>query len=206
MLGLTGKTSTPSGRPGAIRPLQIYSINVVGYVNVPLASGFNLIQNPLNQLGNTIADVLPTMPDGTLVYLYTPASGFFVVQYDGEWLPNANAVVAPGMGFFLRPPQATTVTFIGEVPQGTLATPFSAGYNLVGSRVPQTGKLVADLHYPVTHGTTIYRYSTGGIYTVYDYTTLFGWWPSEPTIAVGEGFWSHQAAATSWTRTFSVNP
>jgi len=178
---------------------QVYSVNAVGYVNTALATGYNLVANPLNTGGNTVAEVHPTILDGTLVYTFN-AGTFVVTQYDGEWL--GSVVLAPGTGYFLRVTGATTVTYVGEVPQGTLTTPLSAGLNLVGSKVPQAGKLQTDLGYTPANGDVIYLYSPTG-YSVFQYDDE--WLPSEPTLSVGQGLWIQKIAAGSWTRTFSVN-
>jgi hypothetical protein len=182
---------------------QVYSVNAVGYVNTALVSGFNLVANPLNTGGNTVAEVYPTLPDGSLLYTYGAETGFRVIQFDGEWLPSGETVVAPGTGHFLRVPAAGTVTYVGEVPQGALTTPLVAGFNLVGSKVPQAGKLQTDLGYQPADGDLVYQYGSGG-YTVTQYDGE--WLPSEPALKVGEGIWIRKASAGNWTRNFSVNP
>ena len=56
---------------------NVYSVNVVGYVNLNLTNGLNLISNPLDAVGNggaasnTIANVFGVVPDGTQVYKFT---------------------------------------------------------------------------------------------------------------------------------------
>jgi hypothetical protein len=182
---------------------QVYSVNAVGYVNVTANSGFNLIANPLNTGGNTVAEVLPTLPDGSLLYTYSAATGFSILQYDGEWLPNGATVIAPGTGFFIRVGASTPLTFVGEVPQGTLTTPLVAGFNLVGSKVPQAGKLQADLKYTPADGDLVYTFNSTTGYTIYQYDAE--WLPTEPDLAVAQGIWIRKAAAGSWDRTFSVN-
>jgi hypothetical protein len=111
-------------------------------------------------------------------------------------------VIAPGTGYFLRTAAAATVTYVGEVPQGTLTIPLVAGFNLVGSKVPQAGKLTTDLGYTPSDGDLAYTFAAAG-YTVYQYDGE--WLPSEPSLKVGEGLWIRKVAAGSWTRTFSVN-
>ena len=39
---------------------QVYSVNIVGYVNTTIPTGFSIICNPLNATGgNTIGNVMP---------------------------------------------------------------------------------------------------------------------------------------------------
>jgi hypothetical protein len=182
---------------------QVYSVNAVGYVNVTAKAGFNLLANPLNTGGNTVVEVIPTAADGTLLYTFSPSSGFTVIQYDGEWL-TPGTVLAPGTGFFLRVAAENTVTFVGEVPQGTLEIPLVAGFNLVGSKVPQAGKLQADLGYVPADGDFVYTFDTLAGYSIFQYDAE--WLPSEPVLAVAQGAWIRKGAAGSWNRTFSVNP
>jgi hypothetical protein len=183
---------------------QVYSVNAVGYVNTALATGFNLVSNPLNTGGNTVAEVHPTAPAATLLYTFSSATGFSVLQYDDEWLPAGTTVIAPGTGYFLKVAKAETVTYVGEVPQGTLTIPLVAGFNLVGSKVPQAGKLTTDLGYTPVDGDLVYTYAGAAGYSIFQYDGE--WLPSEPVLKVGEGIWIKKAAAGSWTRTFSVNP
>jgi len=172
-------------------------------VNMTANSGFNLFANPLNTGGNTVAEVLPTLPDGSLLYTFSAATGFSILQYDGEWLPAGTTVVAPGTGFFLRVGASTPLTFVGEVPQGTLSTPLVVGFNLVGSKVPQAGKIQTDLKYTPANGDLVYTFDTAAGYTIYQYDDE--WLPTEPNLVVAQGIWIRKGAAGSWDRTFSVN-
>jgi hypothetical protein len=182
---------------------EVYSVNAVGYVNTPLKAGFNLVSTPLNAGANKVSEVMPTAPEGTLLYTFSAATGFSVIQYDGEWLPSGDTVVAPGTGYFMKVGAAATVTYVGEVPQGELVIPLVAGFNLVGSKVPQAGKLQADLKYTPADGDLVYTFDTAAGYSVFQYDAE--WLPSEPALTVGQGIWIKKAAAGSWTRTFSVN-
>jgi hypothetical protein len=185
---------------------QVYSVNAVGYINVSVPAGkLALVANQLNAGGNKIGEVL--VPSGD-VTVYTYALGVFVLNaYSlGEW-GNANQVIEPGTAFFIKNEGTTdmTLTFVGEVPQGNLSTPLNANLTLVGSEVPQAGKLVADLKYPVAEDDTIYKWDLAGqTYTINAYS-LGEWGSGDPQIAVGEGFWVQKVAATNWSRTFSVN-
>jgi hypothetical protein len=182
---------------------QVYSVNAVGYVNTALATGFNLVANPLNTAGNTIAEVHPTAPDGTLLYTYSPTSGYTVATWDGEWITGASTVIAPGTGYFLRVAAAATVTYVGEVPQGALTINLVAGYNLVGSKVPQAGGITTALGFTPADGDQVYTFDAAAGYKSFTYDGE--WLPSEPLLKVGEGVWIRKVAAGTWTRNFSVN-
>ncbi len=196
-----------AGSLGAVG--QVYSVNAVGYINITVpAKSYVLAANQLNSGGNKLSEVLPTAPDGTVVFKYTQAGGFSAngVEF-GAW-GDPNQVVKPGEGFFLQNNGATpmTATFVGEVPQGTLATALAKGLNLISSQVPQAGKLVADLKFPAADGDVVYQWDVATQGYKSPNGVEFGeFGGGEPTIAVGEGFFVNKSAAGSWDRTFSVN-
>ena len=186
---------------------QVYSVNAVGYVNVSLTAGLNLICNPLKvTAGNDLNHVLPlTDADiGTTVYTFTTTfnSAIWAGTAAG-WSPNLD--VAPGHGFFISISPGKTVTFVGEVPQGADSNiPVSSGLSLISSPVPQS--LVLDaMAFPAETGDTVYFYR-GGTYASATFIQGVGWSPAaNATPAVGEGFWASKGTAATWTRNFSVN-
>jgi hypothetical protein len=148
----------------------VYSQNVVGYVNVPLpasstAGGFKIIANPLNGTNNTLATIIPNPPVGTKAYLYNNSTLLTVAVFgpdddnNNNWGGDAGAVVAPGKAFWIQNPgAATNLTFVGEVPQGSLTNIVPAGFSLRSSIVPQGGQLDGvppGLGYPAVVGSTI---------------------------------------------------
>lgn len=203
-------TTAAVGMAGSLGAFaQVYSVNAVGYINISVpAKGYALVANQLNSGGNTIKEVLPAPAEGTVVFKYTQAGGFSSNGFEfGEW-GTPTATLAPGEGFFLQNngAAAQTVTFVGEVPQGTLKTGLAKGLNLVSSQVPQAGKLVDDLKFPAAEGDVIYQWnSTAQKYKDPNGFEFGDWGAGQPVISVGEGFFVNKAAATSWDRTFSVN-
>ena len=188
---------------------QVYSVNAVGYINVTVpAKGYVLAANQLNAGGNTIKEVLPSVAEGTTVFKYAQGAGFSSNGYEfGAWA-NEAASLKPGEGFFVQNPgdAPTTLTFVGEVPQGTLKTTLAAGLNLISSQVPQGGALVADLKYPAAEGDVVYQWNSATQRYKDPNGFEFGSFSNgDPAIAVGEGFFVNKAAAGSWDRTFSVN-
>jgi hypothetical protein len=194
---------------------QVYSVNAVGYINLPVATGFNLLANQLDQgAGNNTVDALlsAALPNEAVVYKYSPATGYEInnIYKEGgeyEW-DDAAMTLSPGEGFWLRnPADPLTVTLVGEVPQGSLSNALGAGFNLVSSQVPQAGLVSTDLGLPVANEDVVYTYVDGayGIFTYYEEGGESEWDPEEPTVGVGQGFWVKKGAAASWDRDFSVN-
>jgi len=194
----------------------VYSVNAVGYVNVTVpAGGFALLANPLNLPTNDIPSVLPDAPANTVVYVYDAASSGFLVatkRASGSWTGNgATATLDPGKGFFIKNAgtAAMNITFVGEVMQGNLSLNYVSGFNLIGSLVPQTGKLETDLGYKATANDVVYLFdpTTQAYPATYTKRSSGAWTggSGEPSIPVANGFWLKAAAAGSWTRSFSVN-
>lgn len=189
----------------------VYSVNAVGYVNVTVGNGqFAFLANPLQTGSNTVANVLPDVPKNTTVYKYDSAGGSWVTAGKnalGKWTGSTAMTLNPGEGFFVKNGSGadTTITFVGEVVQGTnVAINVPAGYSMLGSAIPQAGKLATDLKLPAKKGDTILVYRNGS-YSSFSINALGKWTPSEPELQVAEGFWFKTANATTWTRDFNVN-
>jgi len=195
----------------------VYSVNAVGYVNVTVPAGkFALLANPLNQPTNSIGAVLPDVPNNTVVYVFDANTGSFsqVTKRSATlWAGGSgnNTILNPGQGFFIKNAAATdmNITFVGEVPQGTNLTVnvAKAGFNLIGSIVPQAGKVQTELGLPAAVNDKVYTFdaATQG-YTTSTKRTATLWAPSEPVINVASGFFYQAVAPVTWTRSFSVNP
>jgi hypothetical protein len=209
-------TTAALGLAGAISAqAQVYSVNAVGYVNVTIpAKKFAMQANQLNagvDKANKITDVIPSAKDGTIVYKYVRnadgTGGYASAGFEfGEWSDKA-LTLPPGAGFFIYNGDAAdqTITFVGEVPQGTLTTSLVKGLNQAASQVPQAGLLETVLAYPKADGDIVYKFDTATQNYV-PFSVEFGSWsPAEPAVAVAEGLFVNKAANASWTRTFTVN-
>jgi len=184
-------------------------------VNVTVPAGkFALLANPLNQPTNNLTSILPGVPAGTIVYVFG-TNGFAqaTARAGGIWTgPAAGAVINPGDGFFIKNAGTAdlTVTFVGEVPQGTnLTVNLNAGINLIGSIVPQAGLLTTNLGLHAANGDVVYQWDTTaqGYKSPASTSRGNGVWTGggEPNIGVAEGFFYSSKAAGSWTRSFNVN-
>jgi hypothetical protein len=205
---------------------QVFSVNAVGYVNKTIPkNGFALVSNPLKAATNTINALFQPVPPGFQVFIYTPGKGFDVGTFDdleGAFVPATvgNAQLLPGQGVFVKNPTANDVpiTFVGEVPQGTLTTPLVAGLQIVSSQVPQQGT-AADLGLPAkvangaSAGDQVYQFVTNDAtpannqkYYVSTFDDLSDdFLPALKPLDVGEAIFLKRIAAGNWTRTFNVN-
>lgn len=137
---------------------SVYSVNVVGYVNITAPPGFSLLANQLDLTpsSNTIEAVLGNAANsaalqdcqveifnkGTSSYSLDvyDASGAFGPPgwYDGLTGNPSVRVINPGTGFFFYNSKTTnvTLTVAGQVDQGTNTVPLTSGFNLISTIVP----------------------------------------------------------------------
>ena len=186
---------------------EVTSVNAVGYVNKELAPGFNLLSNPLSNGNNTLAEVIPSPPDGSDVFLFQNGqwvSSSFIGALGG-WTEPLNLPVGVGFFFNHKGSEAVTVTFVGEVLQGddTNKT-VPAGLSIQGSLVPQAGALTTDLQFPGGNGDVVYSW-VNGAWTTASFNALVGGWRPEPNLAVGSSVFVDKAEEAQWERNFTIN-
>jgi hypothetical protein len=127
---------------------NVYSLNVVGYVNVTLQANksqfLSLPVAPVDgnfNITNTI--VLDNSQDFALLYAWagtgwsSPATWFGTDLGGTGW--DTPMVISNGVGFFLvAGANTSTLTFVGQVPQGTIAYNIPAGVSTLANQVPVT--------------------------------------------------------------------
>ena len=209
-----------AGLATSLAQTNVYSQNVVGYVNISLpdvatAGGYQIVGNPLNNSNNTLAVLIPNPVVGTKVFYYSGGSPVVCTfAYDDDdnlnWGTHANDVLAPGMGFWMKNPASTNqpITFVGEVAQGNRTNAIPSGFSLKASIVPQSGALDSLLGYvPTVESTKVYQYASGSFVAhlyKYDDDDNPYWQGGAPTPGVAEGFWIRENSATEWIRNFTV--
>jgi hypothetical protein len=204
---------------------NVYSLNIVGYVNVDVKTGLNLISVPLKpsdgnkNITNTI--VLPDTAENSEIYKWT-GTGWstdiptWIAGFG--WFSAQPVTMELGEAFFLKSTVDTKVTFVGEVETGD-AIPYTMkpGINVVANKVPveeswpgKTGTVVNG-----KEGDNIYTWTPGGNAwsSPWSYITDYGWFgpgtadPVEgPVLKVGSGVVYQVAsptANTTWTRSFT---
>jgi hypothetical protein len=215
-----------AGLASSMAQANVYSLNVVGYVNVSFAPAITALANPLDGNPNNLLNTVfsgANIPDNTQILRWDQALQDFdpsgnPTYNNGAGVWNINAPLDLGTCYFVLSGDGTpfTHTFVGEVHQGTTTKSIPTGFNALGSIPPIAGNAA----------TVMAQYSPG------DNDLLFKWDPSitaffdpvtfvldppagpawvDPasgpiTIGVGEGFFLLPSAANSWTRTFTVAP
>jgi hypothetical protein len=199
---------------------NVYSLNVVGYVNLSFTSGqlaASSAQLDADGTGtnNTILSQLGTnLAKNTVVYVYNPGNnggngGYDTLQFtslvhNGPLLWTLNGANAstyplnPGEGFFVLPANTTTVTLVGNVLQGSLTNQYVLAQNKLtslSSKVPVAGGLSSVLGYVATKNDVVYLYnpadnSGSGGYDTYQFV---------PLVHNGPAVWTLNGAAAEPT-------
>jgi hypothetical protein len=152
---------------------QVYSQNIVGYVNTPIPAGFVNIANPLDASGgnNTITNIIPVFSgnyDGDGLYLWNGSS---YTQYTidsgqptgvgnaSDSAPVAPPVINPGIAIFIQNTVGLiTNTFVGTVHidgagsstnvVGVTTNFLGTGFRYVASKLPIGGGISSVLQLP----------------------------------------------------------
>jgi hypothetical protein len=189
--------------------IPFFSSNVVGYVNLDLVPGWNLIANPLDAGVNTLEALIQGVPDGTSVMKFQDGGFTTASNYDElfeAW--EFDYSINPGEGFFINVPEACTVTFVGEVKAGTHSVAIPAGWSMAASPTPVAGTLdeIGFAAPVVEDGDSVMAWNPAkqGYNTMNNYDELFEAWEFDQTVDVGEAFFVNKASASTWTRTFEI--
>lgn len=216
---------TAAGIASSLAQSNVYSVNVVGYVNTVLPTGYSIINNPLDATssgGNSVSNLFKGLIDSgatSVTVLSWTGTGTAPNQYDdlaGAW-GNPNQQLIPGQGFYFRNQTGSpkTNTFVGEVKQGALSVPLPNLWNLVASPVPQQG-FVKDLGINnFDDGDTVGVGGAGGAVLPSQWDGLSGAWGpiagrtvdalKGVQVNVGEGFFFKKVSTTAvFTRNFTV--
>ena len=201
---------------------QVYSVNAVGYVNQTIPSQFSMIANPLVAPSNTLNALFPpaSMPPGLGFYKFV-GGGFqisIVDEFDVIWVKNGipdgdTETLAFGDGAFLfNPGSSFTLTWVGEVAQGTpVSNPAPTGFSVKSSKIPQSGLVTTDLAFTPTAGDIIQKFNSAGqtfetyIFDEFDLIWVRDGLPNQPSLAIAESAFFNLVAPNSWNRNFTVN-
>ena len=200
---------------------QVYSVNVVGYINLPLSPGLNLITVQLkgtNQNVNTLlGSTTPTMPDNSLLFTWNAAGqkydsaliGAGGVWYDAVGPSTIN--LAPGQAFFIKVDGTApvTLTLVGEVPAFPVPVSVVNGLGFYGDPAP-VSQVIATNGFPIVDNDALYTWNTSGQKWNDALIGAAGQWfntvgPVAFAPAVGQGFAVlHAGGAATWNRTFTI--
>jgi hypothetical protein len=194
---------------------QVYSQNIVGYVNVPLVAGNNLIANQLDYDGtgtnNNVTTLFPNGLENKAIIEGWTGSGFVTAQYSTAhgWNSGTNsailtAALQPGSGFFINVSTATNVTFVGNVITGTNSYPIVAGNQIVAPSAPVAGTLDTTNNYVPNSKDVIEVWNpANNTFSTTQYGSS-GWNNGDPQLTVGQAVFLNAKKSTVWTEVLNV--
>jgi len=214
---IVGAALLAAGVASSMAQSNVYSLNVVGYVNVTIVPGLNMVANQLDADGtgtnNTLLGVFGGYPwtGGTTIYKFVGGSPVPYTFSHGAFGGAAGVSMNPGEGCFIYSTATTniTVTTVGQVLQGTWTNNLTPPITLVSSIAPLSGTVDSTgnggLGYVPAGGDTLYIWDNTLIPPGYDvYTYSHGHFSPDPTITPGQGFFIDSTITTGWTNTFTV--
>jgi len=213
-----------AGVASSMAQSNVYSLNIVGYYNVPVSGALTPLANSLRaDTGGAVDRLDKVIPyaDGDNIQVWNGAgwdlwtmdsiSATGYVNPQGNDAPLASLpVLGPGVGFFYGKNTGTTnVTFVGEVRTGTNTIVIPAGLKPIGSPLPVGGAVSTGAPtLAVQDGDNIQLW-TGAGWALHarDSISSTGWVAPngsdgpEPTLKVGEGFfYGNNVGTFNWVQ------
>ena len=215
---LAAAAITAAGLASSLAQSNVYSLNVVGYVNTVVEGGgtYSLLCNPLKNSNNNLTNVFSTaagaqQPSSQILTWDVVNFDFDVLQpafVAGVWTANVN--LPPGKGFFYVNNGSTfTNTFVGEVVQGSFTNLIvgSGSYNCIGSSVPIGGSFTNAIQ-GLAAGPSDQALVWDKVNFDFNVTQpafVAGVWTADVNVQVGEGlFYVNNNTDKNWVRNFTV--
>ena len=199
---------------------NVYSLNIVGYVNIPLPYSLNAVANQLNAGTNRADQVVPYLVGDNIqvwsgvswtLYGMDDLSGSGWVDGNGADVALENLpVLSPGKMFFYgKNSTITNITLVGNVPTGTNNVTMDLALNAVASPLPYGGNVQSGpIALPIVVGDNVQTWN-GAAWVLKNSDDLSGtgWTDSngadttEPSVNVGQGFFYGKNGSTvNWTQ------
>lgn len=151
---------------------------------------------------NSLAEVLPYVPDGTRFMKWDPCAqdyGPELTFYAGAGWAGArpsSVIFGPGEGAKLFVPGSCSLTFTGlRRCAAQLPLVLVQGWQFVGNQQPEPGTFESIVGAPPVAGTQVRRLIEGA-FVRYDYDPDVGWSPEPPVASVGEAWELYSPVAT----------
>lgn len=229
---LLSAAAMAAGLVSAVAQSNVYSANVVGYVNIALTNGgFTLVGNQLdvdgNGTNNTVLTSIGTnLPPNTHVLAWNTNLQSFsqiTLSASGNWSAGvAGALVQtalqPGGGVFVQipatvPAPGTNIVLVGTVLQKTNLMTLAPGFQIVSYPFPVAGALTANFNYVpnATVGASadvaLTWNSSGPLaqtFTQHKFGAGGTWSAGDPQLPVGGAVFLNPYKQNTWTNSFIV--
>jgi hypothetical protein len=203
---------------------QVYSQNIVGYVNVIYPAGTLILSaNPLTTGNDVLTNVIGSGTGliGTPHLYHWNNVGWDTYTWSGaqkKWLNGvadvSNTNISPGQAFFINASVTFTNTYSGTIVAntggGTATNALHTGYTPIGELVPYGDTLTNSSTVNLTVGGAssiqIWDNVAQAYQPVYTYsgakkTWLQGAVTNVPVLSVGQGFFINPNVNTNWVQT-----
>lgn len=187
---------------------QVYSANIVGYVNTPCpANTLVLVSNPLDDGTNQANDLLSALPTKSIIETWNGSGFTSLSKTTSGFVGNPSLPV--GTGFFVKSGSNFTNTFVGNVipnPGGNSCSNALPANTLVlvGSILPVGGNFndvgtnTFNLNATLPTKSVIETWNGSGFTSLSKTTSGF---VGNPAYTVGMGFFIKSGSATNWVQT-----
>jgi hypothetical protein len=185
------------------------SSNIVGYTQLNLVAGNNLVANTLNAANNGTQTLFASAPDGTVLFNWNGNGYDSQTLSFGSW-DGTEVQLSPGKAIFVNVPSAASIYFVGEVVAKSSITVAGGGkFNFISSVLPIAGALDTDLGYTPTEGDTFLAWdATAQTFAPANQFSFGSWSSGSPQIAIGQGFIINtdpSAANNVWSQTLPAS-
>jgi hypothetical protein len=183
----TSPVLVPVDRPARFFRIQwngSYSSNIAGYYKLAVPTGFSMIANQWSHGSNTVAEVLPNVPEGTLLYKFDNSRQAYgsINQFRFGFWTQPNETLAPGEGAFIRPVSSFQVLFFGTGPPSAQLPSRWQGFNVMSFPLPQSSPFPTN----IANGDAFYFFvNASGAYRIYGAFDA----GDPPPPDIGESFW-----------------
>lgn len=195
-----------AGIASSVAQSNVYSVNIVGYVNKGLTTQATFISSPLDNGTNDLNSLLPGLAKNSTASFWTGSAFTNATKGATVWTPNF--AVSNGVGFFVTSKTILTNTFVGNVivgPGGSVTNHLLAGISTaVASMIPYAGDLnTTNIGLGVLAKNSTASFWAGSYYTNSTKGATI-WTPALP-INVADGFFLNSKTAVDWIQNLPAN-
>ena len=166
-----------------------------------------MLANPFESSDNRIPATFSAAPAGVTVYKWDEVTQAFRGNVKNDFggtitWDDPLMTLYPGEGVLINTPSSFTLQVWGRIRQNCLNKSISSQYAIHSSISAVFGTVDGGMTFPVADGDTITR-MISGMYQNYQYSSGV-WTPSQPSVALGEAFWSLKGKGATWRQNYSA--
>jgi hypothetical protein len=182
-----------------IIPGTIHAGTVEGFINLDVPAGLNLVGIPFITGENRISDIFQNVPFGTEVYKWESDRLKTNTFSEFGWsIPDQRILQGEAVFFRNILDKDVTVTLHGQFyPDRIETNQIPSGLSALAAKAPVTGDITSKLNLLLSPFDNLYLWRTNH-FIVFTFLPNGKWFPNEPQLRVGEGFFVNTATGTNW--------